>query len=256
MDCEYFNKYISPYVDGMIDAKDKEALEKHLNQCSRCIAILHETREIIARVDELDEEILPADFHQSLLDRLGKGRNYMKSMKWFKTAGVIVAIIVLLFSVKVIGNWGSMDKGKGLDDGTIQEENHEKEEKPMIAMDENSIAQDKDTDNIEEKRESQSSKEDKDEGDVKMIRSESVEVYVQDVCITPQTLQFMAANNDLDLIEMEDSSATFGIKNDEHRVILYEELSKMGEVKETGDNIGGNQVKVVIISVMSETEGD
>lgn len=132
----------------------------------------------------------------------------MKSRNWLKVAGVIGAIIVLLFSIKAIGNWAS-------------KENNDKEDNDTIG-----------------------------------IQSESVEVYVQDVCITPQTLQFMAANNGIELIQMEDSSATFEIVNDEQRIVLYEELSKMGRVEETGDNIGGNQVKVVIISVSDETGGD
>lgn len=73
-----------------------------------------------------------------------------------------------------------------------------------------------------------------------------VEVYVQDICITPETLKFIAIDRELELVGSDENSVDIKVSGQEDRNTLYHELSKLGEVKDIGDNMDSDQIKIII----------
>jgi len=46
LDCQHVWEHISEYIDGSVDAKLREDIERHLEHCEICSAILDSTRGI------------------------------------------------------------------------------------------------------------------------------------------------------------------------------------------------------------------
>jgi anti-sigma factor (TIGR02949 family) len=72
IDCKHVWQYISPYIDGEIDAELRARIERHLETCEICSAVLDSTRNVIVLV--ADERVfeLPAGFRERLHARLDK----------------------------------------------------------------------------------------------------------------------------------------------------------------------------------------
>ncbi len=72
IDCKHVWEYISPYIDGEIDAELRASIERHLETCEICSAVLDSTRNVIVLV--ADERVfeLPAGFSERLHARLDK----------------------------------------------------------------------------------------------------------------------------------------------------------------------------------------
>jgi Putative zinc-finger len=72
LNCEHVWSYISEYIDGTVDTQLRLEIEKHLEHCEICSAILDSTRNIL--VLTADERIfeLPVGFSERLHARLAK----------------------------------------------------------------------------------------------------------------------------------------------------------------------------------------
>ncbi len=70
IDCKHVWQYISAYIDGEVEAELRERIDRHLETCEICSAVLDSTRNVIVLV--ADDRIfeLPAGFSQRLHDRL------------------------------------------------------------------------------------------------------------------------------------------------------------------------------------------
>ena len=72
LDCKHVWEHISEYIDGSVDAKLREDIERHLEHCEICSAILDSTRNIlILTADERTFE-LPVGYSERLHERLAK----------------------------------------------------------------------------------------------------------------------------------------------------------------------------------------
>ncbi|NLN40580.1 MAG: hypothetical protein GX160_01045 [Clostridiales bacterium] len=241
MDCKNFNEYISLYLDEILDEEDKKEFEEHLNQCPQCKKEFEETQKVVSLVKELGEEPVPHGFRESIINRLGRLRKNQTSnlIRWI---AAMAGVIIIFLSVKAIKDTRFT---AGIDREVMPAEE--------VAEDMASISDDSVNEFASPKDEGVSaevtSMED-DQGDKRAstmkVQSDLVEVYVQDICITPQTLKLMANSNGLDLIKSDENSVVIEIKEEKERNILYEELSKMGEIRDIGENIGGNEVKIII----------
>jgi len=47
LQCKHVWSYISDYIDGTVDAQVREEIEKHLEHCEICTAVLDSTRNIL-----------------------------------------------------------------------------------------------------------------------------------------------------------------------------------------------------------------
>jgi hypothetical protein len=72
MNCKHVWEYISEYIDGSVEPALREEIERHLEHCQICSAILDSTRNIlILTADERTFE-LPVGFSERLHERLAK----------------------------------------------------------------------------------------------------------------------------------------------------------------------------------------
>jgi anti-sigma factor RsiW len=72
IDCKHVWQYISAYIDDELDAELRERIERHLETCEICSAVLDSTRNVIVLIADDRVFELPAGFSQRLHDRLNK----------------------------------------------------------------------------------------------------------------------------------------------------------------------------------------
>jgi predicted anti-sigma-YlaC factor YlaD len=72
MNCEHVWDYISEYIDGSVSAQMREKIEKHLEHCEICSAILDSTRNILILTGDERTFFLPVGFSERLHARLAK----------------------------------------------------------------------------------------------------------------------------------------------------------------------------------------
>ena len=72
LDCKHVWEYISEYIDGCVDPQVKEDIERHLEHCEICSAILDSTRNILILTADGRTFELPVGFSERLHERLKK----------------------------------------------------------------------------------------------------------------------------------------------------------------------------------------
>lgn len=72
MECKHVWDYISAYVDGDVDAQLRAEIDRHLETCEVCSAVLDSTRNVVVLM--ADERVfeLPIGFSARLHARLDK----------------------------------------------------------------------------------------------------------------------------------------------------------------------------------------
>ena len=73
--CKHVWTYLSEYIDDSLDAETRELVQRHLDHCEICSAILDSTRNIL--ILTADERVfeLPVGFSQRLHARLERELN-------------------------------------------------------------------------------------------------------------------------------------------------------------------------------------
>jgi len=72
IDCKHVWQYISAYIDSEVDAELRADIERHLDTCEICSAVLDSTRNIVILMADDRVFELPAGFSQRLHARLDK----------------------------------------------------------------------------------------------------------------------------------------------------------------------------------------
>jgi hypothetical protein len=72
LNCQHVWSYISEYIDGTVDAQLREEIEKHLEHCEICSAILDSTRNILYLTADERTFALPVGFSERLHARLSE----------------------------------------------------------------------------------------------------------------------------------------------------------------------------------------
>jgi anti-sigma factor RsiW len=70
IDCKHVWEHISAYIDGDVDAALRAEIDKHLDTCEICSAVLDSTRNIVILVADDRVFELPAGFTDRLHARL------------------------------------------------------------------------------------------------------------------------------------------------------------------------------------------
>jgi hypothetical protein len=72
IDCKHVWQHISAYIDDDVDAALRADIDKHLETCEICSAVLDSTRNVVVLV--ADERVfeLPAGFSKRLHDRIAE----------------------------------------------------------------------------------------------------------------------------------------------------------------------------------------
>jgi anti-sigma factor RsiW len=70
--CQHVWSYISDYIDDTVDAELRGEIEKHLEHCEICSAVLDSTRNILVLTADERTFELPVGFSERLHARLAK----------------------------------------------------------------------------------------------------------------------------------------------------------------------------------------
>jgi anti-sigma factor RsiW len=72
IDCKHVWQYISAYIDGNVDAALRADIDKHLETCEICSAVLDSTRNVVILVADDRVFELPAGFSERLHSRIDR----------------------------------------------------------------------------------------------------------------------------------------------------------------------------------------
>lgn len=72
LECKHVWEHISEFIDGRVDAQLREEIEKHLEHCEICSAILDSTRNIVILTADNRTFELPVGYSERLHERLKK----------------------------------------------------------------------------------------------------------------------------------------------------------------------------------------
>jgi hypothetical protein len=72
LDCKHVWEHISEYIDNSVDAQLREDIERHLEHCEICSAILDSTRNILVLTADDRTFELPVGYSERLHARLTK----------------------------------------------------------------------------------------------------------------------------------------------------------------------------------------
>jgi anti-sigma factor RsiW len=70
IDCQHVWDYISAYIDGEVDEDLRAQIDKHLETCEICSAVLDSTRNVVVLMADARVFELPAGFSARLHARL------------------------------------------------------------------------------------------------------------------------------------------------------------------------------------------
>jgi anti-sigma factor RsiW len=79
LDCKHVWQHISAYIDGEVDAALRADIDKHLETCEICSAVLDSTRNVVILVADDRVFELPAGFSQRLHDRIDEELQRMQT---------------------------------------------------------------------------------------------------------------------------------------------------------------------------------
>jgi anti-sigma factor RsiW len=72
IDCKHVWQHISAYIDGDVDATLRADIDKHLETCEICSAVLDSTRNVVILVADDRVFELPAGFSERLHSRIDR----------------------------------------------------------------------------------------------------------------------------------------------------------------------------------------
>ena len=72
IDCKHVWQHISAYIDGEVNADLRADIDRHLETCEICSAVLDSTRNVVILIADDRVFELPAGFSQHLHDRIDK----------------------------------------------------------------------------------------------------------------------------------------------------------------------------------------
>ncbi len=82
--------------------------------------------------------------------------------------------------------------------------------------------------------------------DISRIETNAIDLKADSVKVTVDTLRNIAIQHGIEVLDFSCQGITLRVK-DEHREILYQELSRFGRIVETGGQTGGDTVSIMIL---------
>jgi len=70
IDCKHVWDHISAYIDGDVDAALRQEIDRHLETCEICSAVLDSTRNVVVLTADDRVFEIPAGYSQRLHERL------------------------------------------------------------------------------------------------------------------------------------------------------------------------------------------
>jgi hypothetical protein len=82
--------------------------------------------------------------------------------------------------------------------------------------------------------------------DISRIETNAIDLNVEGVNVTVETVRDIAEEHGIQVLDFSCQGITLKV-GEEHREILYTELSRLGRIVETGDKIGTNTISIMIL---------
>lgn len=70
IDCKHVWQHISAYIDGDVDARLRAEIDRHLEHCEICSAVLDSTRNVVILIADDRVFEIPAGYSERLHERL------------------------------------------------------------------------------------------------------------------------------------------------------------------------------------------
>lgn len=248
MKCQEVDKLINLYIDNMLDEELEQKVERHIADCDRCSDNLNELNFTADLLEKLPMMDIPHGFDLRLHNELSKIQveQTKKGKDKYIKAGISVAVAALVIVILLKINIYDPQKADMLaQDATEEMDIEEKQWSVDADVSEERATGEKDEDELEGAYEQ--AIEDGKKGSYKTL-TESVIVKVQDVCATPQAIERLAIIHDIEVIEVGEDSIIVEIDTVDKREILYEELLKLGEVRNMGEDTKSRRITINIVS--------
>lgn len=112
MECAAIQELLSEYIDGTLDSKAKEAVEKHISTCENCNQELASLSAVVEELGSLDQVKAPADFLEKIHERMAPRSGFNKILrKLFVPYGIkiplelaaaatVAILVVLVFNIQ------------------------------------------------------------------------------------------------------------------------------------------------------------
>ncbi|MDD3270065.1 MAG: zf-HC2 domain-containing protein [Syntrophomonadaceae bacterium] len=135
MKCEQIRDLLSPYVDGMVDDKDKALIDAHIAACPKCRQQVEDYRHIANMMRKIETPSLPGSFSADLNRRVRDEQNKILNsypMKTPKKSGwfaATLAVFALTGGIYASSHWslGSIV--------TAWHDSEDDQKKPLISID-------------------------------------------------------------------------------------------------------------------------
>ena len=106
MKCESVKKVIWGIFDQEVELKVKEAVEKHIAECSNCQSVYEDVRKMLSAIGNMPKEEVPSNFISGLKDKIifaageSKRKRYSFTFKPAFAFAAGAAIVLLLFLMR------------------------------------------------------------------------------------------------------------------------------------------------------------
>lgn len=285
MDCKDTRQFITLYIDGMLDEVNAKKVEKHLKECPECYTRFKEIKQVVTLVGELEEVDIPDGFSERLRMRLETQQVQNTTIRerignyphWVKWVGMVAAVLVIVLSMRVLSVLDPRDEAMVATDTSAMSDSAESVAMEGTGQDTfgNNRMGEKLTDYEKEFPRSDTpdglDRADDgvgDEGEIQQevatgfpaeeyveeetetmdyIRTDMVELMVQDVCVTPQTLMTKALQHGINVLDVSEDDITLQFTEEEQKKVLYEELKMVGTVRDVGTDFNTDIVLIIII---------
>lgn len=263
MNCKKWKKIINEYIDDLLSDDQRTSFELHMTKCSDCSWEVHELREVVSMVKTLSQKDLPNDFEFKLrraieTDELRKTvltrkrTDYSVIIKW---AGAAAAIFLIMFGVltdrlnfDILDAQPQKEQQRVLMEAAPTQEEATPEETqtdanrmtPFVAEAPEPPAVDLPAEKDLRQEAGIYS------ADISRIETNAIDLNADSVMVTVDDLRNIAYEHGIEVIDFSCQGITLRVSED-HREILYRELSRLGRIVETGDRYGTDTVSVMIL---------
>jgi len=258
MNCKKWKKFINEYIDDLLSEDQRTSFESHMTKCSDCSREVHELREVVSMVKTLSQKDLPNDFEFKLrraieTDELRKTVlarkriDYSGIIKW---AGAAAAIFLIMFGVltdrlnfDILDDQAQKEQQRVLIEAAPAQEEAQTDVNrmtPFVAKAPEPAAVDLPAEKDLRQETGIYS------ADISRIETNAIDLTVDSVQVTVDDLRNIANEHGIEVLDLSCQGIMLRV-NEEHREILYTELSRLGRIVETGDKFGTDTISIMIL---------
>jgi len=255
MFCKDLELDLTDFIDNNLSEKRRLEFEQHLEVCQNCRVKLNETKQTIEYIKGLSEIEPPNDFSLKIIKAIEfeeikgsikrtKSFDFVSILKWSGAAAAIFFVLFGIFDDRLQLNYApdqvAMQARTFVEEMPVEEILPASESARMATFD--SVESKEETaveDNLPQAANYLTA-------EVTTVESDLIELKVFSAATNINTLRVLAEENNIEILDITCEGLTLRV-NEEKRKLLFGELSKLGEIVETGKQLGSDMLSIVII---------